>query len=159
MDYMTDESSGGASQWERQVYAHLRRHVETERGLLEKYSQVAEQTESKAFRYLVNLLIEDEVRHHRLFAQLMQSLETEAELKAEEPIIPYMDFHRADHRAVLDGAKELLESEESDVRELKRLQRELRDVRDTSLWGLLVELMERDAEKHVTILRFVRDHA
>ena len=50
---MTDESSAGASAWARQLYAHLTSHVETERAMLEKYSKVAEQTQSKAFRYLV----------------------------------------------------------------------------------------------------------
>jgi rubrerythrin len=156
---MTDESSGGPSPWERQLYAHLKGHVETERAMLEKYAEVAERTDSKAFRYLVKLLIDEEVRHHRLFNELAGSLETEALMKREEPDIPDMDFQRADRAAVLEGAKELLENEERDIGELKRLQRELRDVKDTSLWGLLVELMQRDTEKHIAILKFVRNHA
>lgn len=156
---MTDESSAGPSQWARKLYAHLKGHVETERAMLEKYAEVAERTDSKAFSYLVKLLIDEEVRHHRLFSELADSLETQALMKGEEPDIPYMDFQRADRAAVLEGAKELLESEERDMGELKRLQRELRDVKDTSLWGLLVELMQRDTEKHISILKFVRDHA
>lgn len=156
---MTDESSAGPSPWERQLYAHLKGHVETERAMLEKYAEVAERTDSKAFRYLVKLLIDDEVRHHRLFDELAGSLETEALMKREEPDIPYMDFQRADRAAIREGAKDLLDNEERDIGELKRLQRELRDVKDTSLWGLLVELMQRDTEKHITILKFVREHA
>ncbi len=156
---MTDESSAGPSAWERQLYAHLTGHIETERAILEKYAAVAERTDSKAFRYLVNLLIDEEVRHHRLFGELARSLQTEALLTGEEPAVPYMDFQRADRVAVLEGAKELLENEERDIGELKRLQRELRDVKDTSLWGLLVELMQRDTEKHIAILKFVREHA
>ena len=50
-------------------------------------------------------------------------------------------------------------SEARDARELKRLQRELRDVKDTTLWSLLVDLMQRDTQKHIAILRFVRKHA
>jgi hypothetical protein len=156
---MTDESSAGASAWERELYAHLTSHVGNERGLLEKYSKVAEETESKAFRYLVQLLIEDEIRHHRMFGELAASLEAVALLSGDEPLVPYLDFDRADRAAVLAGATELLENEESDLADLKRLQRELRDVKDTSLWGLLVELMQRDTEKHIAILRFVREHA
>jgi rubrerythrin len=156
---MTDESSAGPSSWERQLYAHLKGHVETERAILEKYAEVAKQTDSKAFRYLVKLLIDDEVRHHRLFNELADSLETESLMKGEEPDIPYMDFQRADREAVLEGAEELLENEERDIGELRHLRRELRDVKDTTLWELLVELMERDTEKHIAILRFVRKHA
>src|SRR5665213_1617116 len=106
---MTDESSRGPSPWDRQLYAHLKGHVETERAMLEKYAAVAERTDSKAFRYLVKLLIDEEVRHHRLFSELADSLETEALMKREEPDIPHMDFQRVDHAAVLEGAKELLE--------------------------------------------------
>jgi rubrerythrin len=156
---MKDESSAGPSPWERQLYSHLKNHVESERGLLEKYSNIASQTESKAFRYLVNLLLEDEIRHHRLFGELADSLETEALFEKQEPTVPYLDFHHADRATVIEGAKELMDSEERDLHELKRLHRELHDVRDTSLWSLLVELMQRDTEKHIAILRFVREHA
>jgi hypothetical protein len=126
---------------------------------LERYSAVAEQSQSKAFSYLVNLLIEDEIRHHRLFTELAKSLKTEAEWRQEDPVVPHMDFVQADRAAVLDATKELMANEEQDARELKRLQRELRDVKDSSLWSLLVELMQRDTQKHIAILRFVSKHA
>jgi rubrerythrin len=155
---MTDESSAGPSPSERRLYAHLTSHVETERGLLQRYSDIAKETESKAFQYLVNLLVEDEIRHHRLFTQLADSLKDEALAGGKNPSVPYLDFNRADREAVLDATKQLMENEEHDVHELKRLQRELRDVKDTSLWIVLVDLMERDTEKHIAILRFVQNH-
>jgi rubrerythrin len=156
---MTDESNRGASAWERQLWTHLTDHVKAERGLLEEYSAVAEQAQSKAFRYIVNLLIEDEIRHHRIFSELAKSLETEALLKREDPIVPYPDFDQADRAAVLDCTQRLLKNEEQDARELKRLQRELHDVKDTTLWSLLVDLMQRDTQKHIALLRFVKKHA
>jgi hypothetical protein len=103
-------------------------------------------------------LWERQLYAHRLFDELASSLETEALMKCEAPAVPYMDLARADRAAVLEVTKELLENEEHDLGELKRVQRELRDVKDTTLWGLLVELMERDTEKHVAILKFVRNH-
>jgi rubrerythrin len=104
MTDMTDESSAGPSVWERDLYAHLTKHVETERGLLEGYSAAAGETPSKALRYLVDLLIEDEIRHHRIFMEIADSLKTEASMSAEDPIVPYLDFDRAaDHDAVGNG--------------------------------------------------------
>jgi rubrerythrin len=144
--------------WLFHLLSHLESHVRTEHGLLETYSMTAQQTESKAFRYLVNLLIEDETRHHRLFSELVDSLKT-ATTYGKDPTIPYLDFDRADHALVLDGTEELLTIEEEDVRELKQLQQELRAVKDTTLWSLLVELMQRDTQKHIAILRFVQNHA
>jgi hypothetical protein len=152
---MTNESSAGPSATDRALYAHLTNHIATERGLLEEYSDIADRTESRAFRYLVNLLIEDEIRHHRIHSELAESLETIA-LKAEEPVVPFIDFARADRDGVLEATERLLEHESEDARELKRLQRELRDAKDDSLNGLLVELMQRDTQKHIAILRFVR---
>ena len=159
MTDMTDESSAGPSAWERDLYAHVTSHAEAERGLLEGYRAAAEQSPSKALRYLVNLLMEDEIRHHRIFMEIAVSLKTEVSLSRNDPVVPYIDFDRAVNRdAVIDLTEQLLRKEERDAQELKRLKRELRDMKDTSLWSLLVDIMERDNKKHIAILRFVKKH-
>lgn len=156
---MTNESWAGPSFADRALYAHLTAHIATERGLLEEYREVAERSQSRAFRYLVNLLIQDEIRHHQIFSDLAESLETTALMKAKEPVIPFMDFDHDDSVALIAATKRLLQHENEDARELKRLQRELRSMHDESLYGLLVELMQRDTQKHLAILRFVQKHA
>jgi hypothetical protein len=104
------------------------------------------------------MLIEDELRHHRTFLELALSLKSDAELSGADPVIPRMDFDRADGAAVREATDRLLEQEKQDAAELKRLQRELRDVEDTTLWGLLVDLMRCDTDKHIAILRFAKRH-
>jgi len=157
---MTDASSAGPSAWERGLYAHLTSHVEAERGLLQEYKSAAETSPSKALGYLVNLLIEDEIRHHRIFMELADSLKNDALLTGEEPSIPYIDFDQAANRdAVIELTEKLLKKEQEDALQLKHLQHELRQVKDTSLWNLLVDLMQRDTQKHIAILRFAKKHA
>jgi hypothetical protein len=158
MTDMKNASSAGASQWERDLYEHLTTHVAVERAMLERYRDVASASSSQALAYLVDLLVEDEIRHHRLFTQLAESIETQALNPGEEPVVPFLDFNRADRSLVLQLTDELLENEKKDTHELKRLQRELRDVKDTTLWSLLVDLMERDTEKHIAMLKFVKSH-
>jgi len=154
---MTNTSARGPSAWARELHAHLTSHVENERGLLEEYRLAAEASSSKAFEYLVNLLIEDERRHHRIFSELADSLETMSlRPGAADPPVPYLDFKQTNTEAVLDLTETLLEREQQDASELKRLQHELRDVKNTTLWGLLVDLMERDTQKHIAILKFVK---
>jgi hypothetical protein len=155
----TDRAPTGASPWEKRLWTHLVTHVNNEQDLLMEYSAAACETRSEAFAYLVNLLIEDEDRHHRIFAALAATLKTEAEMSGQPPKVPYMDFYRADGDAVLEVTERLLNRERRDARELKRLQRELRSVKDTSLWGLLVDLMQRDTQKHIAMLRFAKRHA
>ena len=155
---MTDSSFRGPSAWARDLYAHLTSHVEIERGMLEEYRSAAEASSSKAFGYLVNLLIEEEIRHHRIFVELADSLETMSLRPGEDPPIPYLDFNRTNREAVVNLTEILLDNEQKDAVELKRLQRELRDVKDTTIWSLLVDLMERDTQKHIAILKFVKKH-
>ena len=148
----------GASVWERELFDHLVGHGRTEGALLDQYVRAAEETDSKAFAYLVNLLVEDEHRHHTLFTAMASSLKKEAELSSEEPEIPYMDFDRADRAQVRQLTKQMLDAEADDAEKLKRLHKELNDVRDTTLWDLLVSLMRRDTDKHIAILEFVLRH-
>lgn len=46
----------GSTYWAKEVLDHVTHHVEQERGLLEEYTRVAEDTESKALAYLVHIL-------------------------------------------------------------------------------------------------------
>ena len=143
--------------WERELFAHLASHGQLEGALLEEYRRAAEGSQSKALTYLVGILIEDELRHHRMFSELAESLKSDAELSGD-PVIPRMDFDRVDGAAVLEVTERMLQREKKDAEQLKRLQRELRDVEDTTLWGVLVDLMRRDTEKHIAILQFAKRH-
>ena len=149
----------GASVWDRQMFTYLTEHTRREGAMLEEYVATAEGTKSKALTYLINMLVEDEHRHHRFFNELASSLKSEAELSGVEPVIPRLDLRVVDSADLLATTRRLLEHEQSDAAELKRLHKELRDLQDTTLWGLLVEVMQRDTEKHIAILRFVADHA
>jgi hypothetical protein len=55
--------------------------------------------------------------------------------------------------------EQLLETERADAKELKQLAKKLKDMRETTLWGLLLELMQDDTSKHIKILQFIRDRA
>ncbi len=149
----------GASVWEREMFSFLTDHVRLESAMLADYVATAEATESKALSYVMNLLVEDERRHHRYFNELASSLKSEAELSGVEPVIPRLDLDRIGRADLLAATKELLEQEKSDITELKRLRKQLQDVKDTTLWGLLVDIMLRDTEKHIAILKFVEHHA
>ncbi|MCU0260378.1 MAG: hypothetical protein MUE78_05115 [Ilumatobacteraceae bacterium] len=158
---MADETSDlppDASQWERDLYRHLTHHTRNEGKLLAEYVQVAQGTESKALSYLLDLLVQDEHRHHAIFDALAHSMKAQTELDPD-PEVPLLDFHKVDTTELLAQTRTLLEHEREDQKELKRLHKELHDMEHTSLWGLLVELMQRDTEKHIAMLEFVERHA
>lgn len=149
----------GASVWETELYEHLTSHIENERELLADYQQVAGGSDWPAFAYLASLILEDEKRHHRIFTELADSLRSDAEMRHVEPRIPPL-YPRATHpEAIVEVTDRLLDREHRDAHELRRLAKQLRDAKDTTLWQLLVKLMEEDTAKHIHILEFVKDHA
>lgn len=149
----------GASVWESELYDHLVDHERTEGELLIEYEQAARDSGSRAFAYLASLIIEDEVRHHKLFAQLAESLRTDAEIRPEEPPVPRVGFWGKDPALVAELSERLMDHEHQDLKVLKHLRKELDDVKDTTMWALLVRLMEADTLKHLEILEFVNRHA
>jgi hypothetical protein len=149
----------GASVWEENLYEHLTSHEQNERDLLTEYQKAADESGSPAFTYLVGLIVEDEIRHHRVFRDLASALKTEAELRPEEPAVPRLGQLGPNRQRVIELTEQLRDREEADAKQLRHLARELRDVKDTTLWELLVKLMEMDTAKHVEILDFVHSHA
>jgi rubrerythrin len=149
----------GASISEDELYQHLTSHEQVERGLLVEYQEAAARSQSPAFRYLVSLIVEDEIRHHRVFQDLASALRTDVEMRPEQPAVPRLDLWGSDAAQIIDMTEQLLERERSDARELHRLARELKEVKDTTMWQLLVKLMEMDTAKHLEILEFVKHHA
>jgi hypothetical protein len=157
-DVGSPKSTFGWTVAETELFSHLSGHAAREGAILDEYAQAATTTQSKALAYLVEILMEDERRHHRWFAELASSLEADASFNGAEPAVPTMDFHRADRVAVRNVTDRLLDHEKADEKELHRLQQELSNVNGTALWGLLVELMQRDTDKHIAVLTFVKKH-
>jgi rubrerythrin len=148
----------GASVWEQQLYDHLVSHVDGELETLKAYEKLAQSTESEAFRYLAGLILEDERRHHKMLDQLAQSIRTSAELSTEPTPVPPLDL-RLDRERILALTEQFIAVEEEDDKELKRLGKELKDVRHTTLWKLVLDIIQADNEKHRRILGFIRDRA
>lgn len=131
--------------------------MDSERDALRRYSELAEQSPDPHVRFLINLILEDEKRHHRLFAEMAEHLKAEAEQRGSADL--------PDMRQSLDGdalrreTKALLDLEKEDLKELKELRGEFKKVADTRWWGTIINVMEADNRKHIGILEFVRDNA
>lgn len=146
----------GLSAWEAELLEHLTEHLETEIDLLASYQQLVEKAQAPYVSYLIDLIVEDEARHHRLFGELVNALRAPVERVAGTQVPTVTSA--TDARELLEATEKFLKAERADARELKRLSRikGLRSMRGHSVWPLLVELMERDTKKHQTILRFIR---
>jgi hypothetical protein len=150
----------GSREWELDIYRHVADHGQTEGEILQEYQQLAdEQDVPPAFAYLARIILDDEVRHHRIFDDLAENMRRMVEESADEGPIPSLRGFHTDRMRILRLTEQLLAVERADERELKDLAKRVRDFDKVTLWGLLLELMIDDTRKHIKILKFIRDRA
>jgi rubrerythrin len=144
--------------WARTLAGHLTWHMDTERDVLREYGRLAEETTDERIRYLINLILDDEVRHHRLFQEMVNWLRAETESReVAGPRLPGREVMGAEERERLRGqTDELLRFEKEDAKELRELRRDIDAVEDTAWWSILIESMEFDTRKHMRILEYIR---
>ena len=143
----------GLSVWEAQLLEHLTEHLATESDLISSYDQLGKEDQSDWVSYLMNLLAEEEARHHRFLNELVNALRAPIERDVGE-MVPTVG-NVANPSELLEAVERFLKAERKDARDLKHLSRGLRSMRGVSIWPLLIEIMQRDTEKHQAILRFV----
>jgi rubrerythrin len=146
------------SPWDEQLLAHFAAHVDGELDLLEAYLKFRDRG-PEYVRYLVDLILNDESRHHQLFSELLNHVRSDIDFRDYEPKVPYLSRDGSDPKALMEATDRFLRFERDDARSLRQLRKELRPVRDTTLFSLLVELMELDTKKHIAILEFIRRSA
>jgi rubrerythrin len=146
------------SPWDEQLLAHFDEHVGGELGLLEAYMELRDKGPEHV-RYLVDLILNDEARHHQIFRELVNRLRSDIDWRDYEPKVPYLRKDAAGSKALIEATERFLAFEHEDQKSLRRLEKELRPLRDTTLFSLLVQLMELDTKKHIAILEFIRRSA
>lgn len=146
--------TGGQRAWADKVWAQVVAHVEAEEDIAGDYRTAAAQADSPDLRYLIELISEDEARHHRVLTELANSLRSANEWRSIDPSLPE-GAGRPVSPDLMAATKRFIEVEKQDARNLEELRRELRPVAATTIWSLLVELMELDTKKHLRILEFI----
>ncbi len=154
-DHPLTELAG--SEWDQNLLAHFQEHVDGEWELLEAYARFRDEG-PEFVGYLVDMILSDEARHHQMFRELVNRIRSDIDWRDYGPQVPYVGTVR-DKAALMEATDRLLGFERNDEKELARLQKELRPLRDTTLFSLLVELMELDTKKHIAILEFIHRKA
>lgn len=138
----------GSNEWWTQLSAAFDAHVRSEAHSIEEYERLHDVLDDPGTRFLLNLILEDERRHHALFERLASAARNEGDAPPE----PQLD---ADAVAQLaEPTRRYLADEREDRHHLERLRRELGG-RHAGLWSLLIELLDLDTQKHVRILEYL----
>jgi hypothetical protein len=135
----------------------LRSHGEREGAALASYQRLAETAEDDGLRYIMHLIMEDEVRHHQQIDEMLNNLHSFVWELDIQPRVPTMGVR--DDPILREETERLLAFEKEDAKDLRRLRKELRGTHMYPLLPLLVNMMLHDTAKHIDILRFIRSRA
>ncbi len=136
------------------LLAHLERHVTDERTILDEYRSLAESDDGPV-RYIAQLILEDEERHHRVLTEILNQVRTSVWLVEQRPRVPWITRSR-DPRQLRARLRKLRAFERHDLRQLRALRRRLAFLRRDSLDGVLVSALILDTRKHLLYLRRLR---
>lgn len=144
--------------WAQELAHYLQEHMDTEREALREYAHLAEETTSPQIRFLITMILDDEVRHHRIFQDMVNWIRAEHSQRDDfETSIGFSTSLGGDEREhILEMTDKLLDMEREDEDDLRDLDKIVTEVADTAWWSTLVDSMRHDTRKHIMLLEAVR---
>jgi hypothetical protein len=130
---------------------NLERHLSDEQAILEEYRDLTESVDPPV-RYLAQLILDDEQRHHRVLTEMLNQFRTSVWLVEQSPHVPWLTRSH-DRDALKASVRRLRKFERRDLRELRKLKRRFRFMRRDSLNDVLVGALIIDTRKHLLYLR------
>jgi hypothetical protein len=152
-----NEAPTGLSVWEREVYGLLVEHAAKESEVVDEYDDLLDESEGHV-RYLLGLIVQDELRHHAVYEEWAETFRSFATLVEPADGVPNL-VREPEPERLIAALEKLLALENEDAKHLKELEKQFKDFRRTTIWPLLAELMALDTQKHIRILEFLLHHA
>jgi rubrerythrin len=130
-------------------------HTSGEAKHIDAYRDLAQSVADPIVSVLMDLVLEDEERHHDLFRRMTARLRDDVEATRSAEALPYRaatDQGRS--RDVADVVESYARDETETARTLRHLAKDARLLYG-GLFGLLLDTMADDSEKHERVMRFV----
>ena len=142
----------------RALVAFLTSHEAREEETLAGYRLLAESLPTAGLRYVARLILSDEQRHHQFFGDLSETVLAFEDLAARGMPIPpiHGEADPAARQSALHSLEQFITREEQERTDLERLAADLEASQGTTLWPLIVQIMQEDTERHIRLLEFMR---
>lgn len=141
---------------EVKIAAALAEHGPREGEALAEYERLIEECDDPGVRYLAEMILADERRHHQQITEMLHQVQSYLWETEVEPQVPHLQ-HRHDAR-LHAATQRLIDIEREDAKELRKLHHDVKSQPDSSMLPLLVELMMLDTQKHIAMLKLIRSH-
>ncbi len=139
------------SAFDETILEYLTDHLAGEEVVLEEYRRLAE-SHDPPVAYLAQLILEDEIRHHRVLTELTNQFRSATTMADQAPHVPWLT-KSTDRHGLARTVRRLRRFERHDLRQLRKLARRLRPIRANSLDPVIVATLEMDTRKHLRYLR------
>ncbi len=150
----TEDRPPPTSLFDAAVLAHLTEHLAGEAEILQEYRELT-MSPDPPVRYIAQLILEDEERHHRVLTELANQFRSAGTFAEQAPQVPWRT-KSTDRHGLARIVRRLRGFERRDLRHLRKLARQLRPIRNTSLDPVIVATLAMDTRKHLRYLRELR---
>lgn len=135
----------------------LEAHAGAEAESLADYQRLVRSTTDPVVRLLMQMLLDDELHHHRLLERMATTVRDALHWTRSADALPSQPTSEraAADEALVSTTKARIREEHEGVRHLRELARREGHLGD-GLFGLLLEVMAMDGEKHERVLRFLQ---
>ncbi len=133
----------------------LETHEDEERELLREYQEAATSGIDAGVDFLMQIILEDEQRHHRLMKKMADDVrQSLIWTHGTQPLPPITATAEA-RQVLLRRTKAFLDIEHESLHQLNELQLKVKQLK-SGLLELLVQGMRTDTEKHAHILEYIK---
>jgi len=129
-------------------------HESDEERWLAIYKNVAERSDDPLIRFLLNLIIVDEERHHETMGSMITGLKDDLATTGSGKPVPWRSMPRARIKALIQTLERFREIERQGIKAYKRLIK-LSEAFQQDLFALVCRTMIQDSLKHIGILDFL----
>jgi hypothetical protein len=134
-------------------------HEGLEKEIVERYREISERSQDPLLKFLLELIISDEEKHYKATHAMVSTLKGSLTwTKPKDAIHGFANFVNLgeEREELLKLTEDFIRQEKEGIKGNKKLMKASKGYyRD--LFTLLFKMMNRDSEKHVEILEFLRD--
>jgi rubrerythrin len=146
--------AGGISEIER-LTNEFEAHEGHEGKFLLQYKELVKQTGNPLIKFLLQLIVSDEEKHHAVSHAMLSTLKGDLNWTKPEDALRGLDNLGAEKDKLLEVTEGFIEVERTGIKEYKKLIKESKGYYH-DLFVLLFQSMVHDSEKHIKILEFLR---
>jgi bacterioferritin (cytochrome b1) len=131
-------------------------HVANESEFLEIYADAIGQHDSPLVRFILQLILADEEKHHEVLHRIVARLEADLTMRVQGDAVPApSEIGTVDRKRLIELTDRFIEEERDGIAKSKELMTAT-DGLHSGLLTMLLRGMVQDSEKHVMMLQFMR---